>query len=296
MRRPYIYLTVSIFSMLFMSGFWIGSVAFGVEKDQTAAVHLQAEYDDPPMLLASLEQPPEAPLLPTQHVTLAPPPPPPPVSKAKTSHKSTVAKTQPKPTSHAVIPAPAGVDGALWSAIRSGWRRDVSGCSSKREVFTAASELTGVPAALLAGIAVVESGCRSVRGGWMQLLMVGERTLNKSASTLGISRSSLAYQTDPLHAAVTGSVLLQFLENKEKTKLLALAAYNMGYGNLERITGGQTRNYTWLEPRLPKVTRTWLPGVLVSALKISQIWDDNHLLKTPSEADAARLQYLLGEE
>jgi hypothetical protein len=305
MRRPYIYLMVSISTIAMLAGFWAGGVIRGIEQERSGVVQIQSGSTHQAVVLASLKSaaasintvPIPVELSPEPTKTMAKP-----VVKpsTKASVKTSV-KADSKPakakTEAIVVPAavdgPAGIDGALWSGIRASWRKDVSSCAINQEIFQKASELTGVPAALLAGVAMVESRCKTVSGGWMQLLSVGNRTLDKSAATLGISRSALAYQSNPLHAVVTGGVYIRFLEDKEKSRLLGLIGYNMGWGALENITGGQLKNYSWLEPRLPRITRSWLPGLLASALKLEHIWAGVNPPASPGEAEAEALKSLL---
>ena len=189
---------------------------------------------------------------------------------------------QPPPAPPAVQAprAPSGaVDTLLWSRILVVWKKfypiyktGQHPCEQHESLFETARKLSGLPAALIAGVASVESRCQSVSGGWMQIQEVSPTSLKKSMRLLGAS-SGFSPRSNPLHAVVSGAIILKDLEKELHDRTAALLAYNIGIGAYGTISGSSPKPYQTLRARLPARNRDHLPVALAHALLLSRKWE-----------------------
>jgi len=133
--------------------------------------------------------------------------------------------------------------------------------------------ISGLPAALIAGVAMQESGrCGDVPGGWMQITRVDPAPLHEAARRLGLGWSDFFPRREPRHAVVAGALVLRDLEGRYPERSQAILAYNLGVRGLaERSRRGT--DYGQIRGNLPARTRDYLPAVLAGSLWMEAAWE-----------------------
>ncbi len=187
------------------------------------------------------------------------------------------------------------VDTLLWSRILVVWKKfypiyktGQHPCEPYESLFRTADKLSGLPAALIAGVASVESRCKDASGGWMQIQQVNPASLKKSMRLLGIS-SGFSPRSNPLHAVVSGAIILKDLEKELHDRTAALLSYNIGIGAYGALSGGDPKPYRILRARLPARNRDHLPVALAHALLLSRKWEGVTPEAVPGDALMKRL-------
>jgi len=115
-------------------------------------------------------------------------------------------------------------------------------CLSFRDIFTQVESLTLLPAALIAGFAMSESGgCKqSARGSngdisIMQIFASSAKHRRTTAKLLDIKVDNLDYSENPLHNILLGAVILADYENRASSRFHGILSYNTGPTGMRRI-------------------------------------------------------------
>lgn len=179
----------------------------------------------------------------------------------------------------------------LWQRFHRYFSRSGHPCAPHRKLFEQAATASGVPAALLAGVAAQESGrCGKVRGGWMQITLVDPASLRQASSALGVPWSRFAPQGDARQSVYAGAFVLKNLELRYPERIHAILAYNLGTGGLKE-RGGSRLSYGKLRERLPYRVRDYLPAVLVGSLWMQSTWEGG----VPQDLPEDTLRQILGQ-
>ncbi|HNC94527.1 MAG TPA: transglycosylase SLT domain-containing protein [Myxococcota bacterium] len=178
---------------------------------------------------------------------------------------------------------------ARWSYLRTHYGRKGHPCARHRSLFEEAAALSGLPAALIAGVAAQESGrCGDVPGGWMQITRVDPEPLHEAARLLGLRWADFEPRRLPRHAVVGGALVLRDLEARYPERYQAILAYNLGVRGLaEHSRAGS--HYAHLRTTLPARVRDYLPAVLAGSLWMEAAWAG----PMPAELPEDRLRALL---
>jgi hypothetical protein len=177
-----------------------------------------------------------------------------------------------------------------WQELRTHYGRHGHPCTTHRALFEEAAAFSGLPAALIAGVAVQESGrCGDVPGGWMQITRVDPAPLHEAAQLLGLRWSAFFPRKDPRHAVVAGALVLRDLERRYPERCQAILAYNLGVRGLaERSQSGSA--YSQIRKHLPSRTRDYLPAVLAGSLWMEAAWEGMVPAALPEERLALLLE------
>lgn len=159
-----------------------------------------------------------------------------------------------------------------WAYLRSHYGRNGHPCARHRSLFEEGETLSGLPAALIAGVAAQESGrCGDVPGGWMQITRVDPEPLHEAARLLGLRWAKFEPRRIPRHAVVGGALVLRDLDARYPERHQAILAYNLGVRGLaERSRDGS--DYAHVRKMLPARVRDYLPAVLAGSLWIEAAW------------------------
>lgn len=201
-----------------------------------------------------------------------------------------VVETPEQALSMAIAQAPP-VEALLWQEVSVQWRqisRDLQGrtplCGRQSALLKQAAAASDWPAALLGGVAMVESACTSVSGGWMQIGLVSPDVLREAKQQLSTKKLSMTKY--PVHALVTGAMVLQDLEQQLGGREEAILAYHLGVSGM-RAQVGRWQSYATAHNRLSASARTYLTRVLASALYIQAGWEGE--VRGPRPGDQARM-------
>lgn len=124
----------------------------------------------------------------------------------------------------------------------AGWQTWAERCLEYREDFEQVEYLTAYPSALIAGFAMHESGgCDMSASDWaggrgfMQLTHIDKRKhVGCAGSILGVKRSEVDYEHEPLHNLLVGVCVLDDYERRLGSRPHGILAYNMGVGGVRK--------------------------------------------------------------
>ena len=178
---------------------------------------------------------------------------------------------------------------ARWAYLRSHYSRPGHPCARHRSLFVEAAAMSGLPAALIAGVAAQESGrCGDVPGGWMQITRVDPAPLHEAAALLGLRWVDFAPRRVPRHAVVAGALVLRDLDARYPERYQAILAYNLGSRGLSDHSRSGS-DYAHIRKSLPSRIRDYLPAVLAGSLWMEAAWAG----EVPTELPEDRLRALL---
>jgi Transglycosylase SLT domain len=179
---------------------------------------------------------------------------------------------------------------ARWSYFRTHYGRHGHPCARHRSLFDEAAAMSGLPAALIAGVAAQESGrCGDVPGGWMQITRVDPEPLHEAARRLGLRWADFEPRRLPRHAVVAGALVLRDLDARYPERYEAILAYNLGSRGLaEHSRRGS--GYAQIRNTLPAHIRDYLPAVLAGSLWMEAAWAGPIPAKLPEDRLRALLE------
>lgn len=189
----------------------------------------------------------------------------PPIREDSFLEPEAMVETPEQALSVAIAQAPP-VEALLWQEVSAQWRqisRDLQGktpqCGRQAPLLQQAAAVSGWPAALVGGVAMVESACAPVAGGWMQIGLVSPDVLREAKQQLATKKLSMSKY--PVQALVTGAMVLQDLEQQLGEREEAILAYHLGVTGM-RAQLGRWQSYAVAHTRLSASARTYLTRVL----------------------------------